>query len=155
MPWIDPASEDGTNVFHWPQPDRELVYAAEVPARPIAELVAEARARICAGAQGEAHAYLAEYPEVEQKTWEGQKDEAMAYLADPTTASTPILTGILAMRQAPGMTLQELAEKVLQKVETLAVVGAQIAGRRQFLDDRLKQAEAAGDRAAIEACTWE
>lgn len=129
--------------------------AAGEPAVSLADAVDWARQRIRGGAQLEADAIIAEYPAVERDTWPYQRAEAQAYLLDDASP-VPVLSAILAARVDGGeqMTLAELVQKVIDKAANFDVLGGQISGRRQRLDDQLKQLEAAGDVSGIQALDW-
>lgn len=66
----------------------------------------------------------------ETKSWTDQKNEALAYLTDPNSA-TPTLSAIATER---GMSVMALAEKVVQKANTYAAKYGELLGKRQVLE---------------------
>lgn len=88
-------------------------------------------------AQQQANAYMAQYPEFERLTWDAQEREARAFLADDLT-DTPTLSPIA---QARGLSVVELAERVVNKADTFRAAAAQLAGTRQALEDQIMAAE--------------
>lgn len=69
-----------------------------------------------------------QYPEHEQQTWDQQSAEAKAYLADPTKAVVPLISGIAKNR---GVDLKTLATKILAKSEAYKAAAGQAIGYRQ------------------------
>jgi hypothetical protein len=76
------------------------------------------------------------YPEFEKLTFEKQEQEARAYLADNTLA-TPTLTSIATER---GLTVLELATRVVAKSDQFTQLAATVAGKRQAYHDQLANA---------------
>ncbi len=87
-----------------------------------------------------------DYPASEVQTFAQQTAEAQAFLADP--ASIPPLLSVLA--QMRGVTLEELAEKVMAKHEIFSLLAGCVIGQRQALEDRLDKCQTAADVMAIE-----
>ncbi len=74
------------------------------------------------------------YPEHEQKTWNQQELEALAYKADPENAEIPLLKQISVTR---GISLEVLVDKVIEKaIAYKAIVGTAI-GHRQKAEDMI------------------
>ena len=80
---------------------------------------------------------LEEYPTIEAISFERQLAEAKAYLENPSTARVPTLSGI-AMRR--GLTVGELAEKVVKKANDFEQLVAIVAGQRQAFLDKVEAA---------------
>ena len=74
------------------------------------------------------------YPDSEKQTFPQQSAEAQAYLADPT-ASVPLLSSLALSR---GVTLDELARRVLNKHTVYSVLTGKILGQRKTLQNRIK-----------------
>jgi hypothetical protein len=95
----------------------------------------------------EAGALISAYPEFERLTWPDQEREARAWQAD-NAAETPTLDAIATAR---GLTLADLAGRVITKADTFRLAAGQLAGKRQALEDQIG---AAVTQAEIEAITW-
>lgn len=79
-------------------------------------------------------ALTATYPDREISTFDKQEAEARAYVVDPATAKTPLLS---ALAQARGIELPELVRRVIAKADAFAVASGSIIGQRQALEDHL------------------
>ena len=110
---------------------------ANTKARKIAEINADCDAALAA--------LTASYPSSELLTFDKQEAEARALLADPG-AATPFLTPLAAAR---GMTVEELAQKVIAKADAFTAASGYVIGLRQKDEDRLKAAQTVEDVAAI------
>ena len=77
---------------------------------------------------------VSSYPDSEKQTFPQQSAEAQAYLADPT-ASVPLLSSLALSR---GVTLDELARRVLNKHTVYSVLTGKILGQRKTLQNRVK-----------------
>lgn len=78
------------------------------------------------------------YPEREVTTFTQQETEARAVLAD-SSASAPLVTAIAAER---GITVAELASKIVANADEYAQKAGKIIGRRQYFLDQLTAAKA-------------
>lgn len=105
-------------------------------------------AQLKSAADAEVAPILAEYPEVEIKTWDSQEREARAWTAD-NSATTPTLTGISEVR---GKSISHLADKVIKKADHYRNIVSAVAGKRQALADAVG---AATTVAEVEQITWE
>src|SRR6185312_13253029 len=103
---------------------------------------AAALSAINAAAAGAVQIVSSAYPQFEIDTWDAQESEARAWLAD-NEASTPTLAPIAAAR---GITLADLASRVVAKAEMFRPLVAHWIGVRQALEDQL---DATTDAATI------
>lgn len=87
----------------------------------------------------------ASYPANEVLTFDQQKSEADAVLADPS-ASAPLLTPLAAAR---GLDVTTLAQKVRVKTEAFTAISGHVIGQRQKYEDMLDAAETVAAVAAI------
>ncbi len=78
------------------------------------------------------------YPASELLTFDKQETEARAYLADSSTTPTPLLTALAAGR---GITLADLAGRVMAKADAFAAASGYVIGQRQGLEDQLDAAQ--------------
>ena len=85
------------------------------------------------------------YPEHEQKTWDKQEAQALAYQADNTVA-TPILDGIVAIR---GVDKDTLVLKVIEKAEQFTNLVSAAIGYRQKAEDVIVAAATVEDIEAV------
>lgn len=76
------------------------------------------------------------YPEREVSTFTQQELEARAFLAD-SSSSAPLITAIAAER---GITVAELAAKIVANADEYAQKAGKIIGRRQYFLDQLETA---------------
>lgn len=134
---------------------RRWAGAAVVPyAWPPASVAAAASVRI-AGINTECNqrlaAVTAAYPSSEIASWDKQELEARAYMADPA-ASVPLIT---TLAQSRGLTVADLAARILAKADQYAVKAGAIIGRRQARVDQVQTilTDHAAQVAAIEAGT--
>jgi hypothetical protein len=93
-------------------------------------------------------AIKAGYPDEEVQSWFEQKAEALAYTADPTS-TVPLLS---AMATARGITVADLAARVLANAAAWAVTSGAIIGRRQALEDAVAVAT---DTEQVRAIVWQ
>lgn len=129
-------AEEWDAVFAYAEAHPECVTEEQpyVPPVPTLEEVKAAKlSEINAACDGLLNALTATYPDWEISTFDKQESEARAYAADPT-ASTPLLS---ALAQARGISLPDLAERVLAKADAFVVASGSIIGQRQALEDRL------------------
>lgn len=140
---IDPEKVNETG-WSWYDSYDELE-AANPPS--LAQAKSRKLAKLKAAADAEVAPILAEYPEVEIKTWGSQEREARAWAAD-NNAATPTLSGI---SQTRGKSISYLADKVIQKADDYRDIASAAAGKRQALADAV---EAATTVAEVEAINW-
>lgn len=107
----------------------ELMNIEEVKAAKLAEINAACDAFLSV--------LTASYPANEVLTFDQQKAEAEAVLADPS-ASAPLLTPLAAAR---GLSVTELAQKVLVKTEAFTTISGHVIGQRQKYEDMLDEAD--------------
>ena len=88
----------------------------------------------------------ASYPEGEVLSWYKQEAEARAVIAGETTA-TPFLSALAGER---GLSLDELAARVIAKTDAYAERSGSIAGQRQRLEDLLGACATADEVKALE-----
>lgn len=117
---------------------------------PIAEVADQAMARINAGYQAQMGKILNEYPQAETLTFDKQEREARQWQADNSVA-TPYIDAMLAERP---LDKAELVDRILAKADAFTMASGMATGKRQRLEDEIKAALDAEDRAAIEAITW-
>lgn len=79
----------------------------------------------------------AKYPEREVTTFTQQEMEARAFLADNTT-SAPLIRAIASER---GITVEELATKIVANADEYAQKAGKIIGRRQYFLGQLETAK--------------
>jgi hypothetical protein len=115
--------------------------------RPLAELAAAKRAAIRTAARSRLDAVLSEYPEHERLTWDRQQAAATAYRNDPS--SVPALLQTLADKR--GISVDDLAAKILDKAAAFEALAGEVVGTQQALEDQVRAAEAAGDKAGVVA----
>lgn len=77
------------------------------------------------------------YPEAELLTFDKQESEAREYMKDKT-AETPLLSALAISR---GMTVEELASRVLKKADAFTLASGTYIGQRQKYEDQLSKAE--------------
>lgn len=92
-------------------------------------------AEINEGCQAALAALTATYPDRELLTFDKQEAEARAYLSDPSSATTPILTAIAQGRDIP---VEELAQKIIAKADAFALASGALIGQRQWYEDALE-----------------
>lgn len=90
-------------------------------------------------------ALVGDTPEPERLTWPDQEREARAVLADPN-AATPVLS---AIAEARGLTVLELAERVVVKADAYRLAAARLTGQRQAYEDRVNAATTEAELTAI------
>ncbi len=116
----------------------------DLPPPSLNELSKTKSAEIDSKAQAFIDAEIEPYPNFEKLTFDRQELEARAILAD-NTVSTPTLSAIAESR---GLTVKEVAKRVIAKTDAFAALAASIAGQRQAYHDQLAAAQ---DLAAVEA----
>lgn len=107
-------------------------------------------AEINEGCQVALAALTATYPDRELLTFDKQEAEARAYLSDPSSATTPILT---AIAQGRGIPVDELAQKIIAKADAFALASGVLIGQRQWYEDALESLGQDATTAQIEDIT--
>ena len=77
-----------------------------------------------------------DYPASEVQSWERQRAEALAWEVDSSVA-TPWID---IASSARGISREEYLERTVNKVHKFANISAYLIGRRQAIDDLIKQA---------------
>lgn len=93
-------------------------------------------------------AVKAGYAEEEVLSWSKQEAEAVAYTASAATA-VPLLSGIADAR---GITVDDLAGRVLAKAQAWAVLSGAMIGKRQACEDAVNAATTIEE---VRAIAWE
>lgn len=122
-----------------------------------AEALEEARAAKIAAAAAACDAVLdplgREYGAWEKQTWDQQAFEAAALMADPTletnTSAGDKIPCIRSMAAARGMTLAELAQRILFNRERWLQISGAVIGQRQAIYDRVQAVTTVGEVKAI------
>lgn len=118
------------------------------PAPTLAQLRAAKLAELSAACSSRMGAIKAGYPQDEISTWDKQESEAREFKRTGGTAPTPLLSALSAAR---GVTLADLADRVIAKADAFAAISGSIIGRRQKYED---QVAAATDAAGVAAVAW-
>lgn len=119
------------------------------PAPAMADVAAAKQAEITASADAFLAPFGVEYGVYERATWDQQYAEAQAFTAD-RAASVPLLQ---AMAQARGITVEDLAGRILRNHAQWTAIAGTVIGQRQAYQDSLDVAVAANDVAAVQAIT--
>lgn len=85
------------------------------------------------------------YPERELLTFERQEREARALIAGDRSD----IAHITAIADARGITVDELAQKIIAKADTFSVLSGTLIGHRQALETQVEQASTKEDVVAI------
>lgn len=125
-------------------------HIATLTLEPDADTMAsEARAERLRQANDDADEMLAvldaAYPEREVLTWDQQVKEAEALMAD-SEAETPLLQALAVSRD---IDVQDLASRVLVKSSLYKQAAGSIMGARQWVEDRLDEAQSQDDVLAV------
>ncbi len=122
-------------------PRDELPRPPAFPQPTPEEMLAGARAaklaEINAACQAALAALTPTYPERELLTFDKQEAEARTYQAD-SGASVPLLTALAASR---GISVADLAARVIAKADTFTAASGHLIGQRQRLEDALEACE--------------
>ena len=102
-------------------------------------------AEINAACQHALEGLTATYPERELVSFDKQESEARAYMVDEK-AQTPLL---YALATARGISLDDLAQRVIAKADAFAVASGTIIGQRQAMEDRLEACQTEAEVAAL------
>lgn len=132
--------------------DGEWVADAALQRQQLADLAARQLVAVNAGAALALARLSAAYPDGEVQSWAQQTREAEALAADPQ-ASVPLLSAIATAR---GLSVTELASRVLAKVQAYSVASGQIIGQRQALEGAINAVDLAAPDAAeqLAAIQW-
>jgi hypothetical protein len=90
------------------------------------------------------------YPATERDSWSKQEAEARAYVAN-NSAATPLLSALAGAR---GITIADLASRVITKADSYVIVAGALIGRRQARQDVIAAAVAANSLFALQAVVW-
>lgn len=133
----------------------------DLPAAPessLADLAAAAMSRINTGYSATIAQILVDYPDAETLSFDKQEAQARAWdewqaagAVPDDEPPTPYLDAMLAERP---IGKSELVGRIIAKAEAFTIAHGQATGRRQRLEDQVKAALDAEDRAAFEAITW-
>lgn len=85
-------------------------------------------------------------PEHEVRTWTSQRDEVLAWKSNPDI-ETPILAEIAKFR---GIDLEVLKQKTLYKATLYQTLVNRVVGKRQSIEDLIKQAKTLDDLSSID-----
>lgn len=110
------------------------------------ELKAAKLAQINEGCQSALAALTATYPTAELLTFDRQEAEARSLLAD-TSSQAPFLTSLATAR---GISVTDLAHKVIVKADLFSAASAFAIGQRQRYEDLLEDAKTKEAVAAIQ-----
>ncbi|MCO7217125.1 hypothetical protein [Halomonas sp. OfavH-34-E] len=132
----------------------------EAPPEPIADVFRKATARVNAGYSQALASILDQYPDAETLSFDKQEREAREWQAwhEPagnngqgSEPATPYLDAMLAERP---IGKAELVGRIITKADAFVAAHGNATGRRQRLEDDIKAARQAEDRAALEAIDW-
>ena len=132
----------------------------DLPAGTLDELRRLAVARVNNGYAREMETILVEYPDAETLSFDKQEREAREWQAWHDAAgnneqgsepTTPYLDALLAERP---IGKGDLVTRILAKADAFVAAHGNATGRRQRLEDDIKAARQAEDRAALEAIDW-
>lgn len=130
----------------------------DLPAASLDELAATAIARINGGYTKAMAQILAEYPDAETLSFDKQEVQAREWQAwhdaGAVAADEPVTAYLDAMLVERPIGKDELVGRIIDKADQFTIAHGQATGRRQRLEDDIKAAKAAGDRAALEAIDW-
>ncbi|WP_227369841.1 hypothetical protein [Halomonas sp. M20] len=131
---------------------------AAPPAASLGDLAAAAMGRINDGYTRALGGILDEYPAAETPSFDKQEREARGWQewhaagADPgTEPPTPYLDAMLAERP---IGKAELVGRIIAKADAYVTAHGSATGRRHRLEDDVKAAQLAEDRAALEKIDW-
>jgi hypothetical protein len=122
--------------------------APVAPVIPLADVKSAKLAQLSSECSMRMDAIKAGYPAEEVQSWDKQESEARAYTVS-SSAATPLLSALAAAR---GITLADLAARVIAKADQFAAASGAIIGKRQHYED---QVTAATDAATVEAIVWQ
>lgn len=117
------------------------------PAKTLDQLKATKLAELADAFAQRMGAVKAGYPDDEIQSWFDQKGEAVAFTANPA-AATPLLS---AMAGARGISVADLAARVLVKAAGYAETAGLLIGKRQRYEDAVN---AATNLVAVSSIEW-
>lgn len=130
----------------------------ETPPSSIDALAISAMARINAGYTRALDIILAKYPDTETLSFDKQEKQAIAWNAwqkageiPEDEPATPYLDAMLVERP---IGKAELVARILDKAKHFTLAHGQATGRRQRLEDEVKEALSSKDRATLETIAW-
>lgn len=103
------------------------------PPPPVAAVMADAMRAINTRCDTALATITAGYPASEVSSWSKQETEARASLAD-TASPTPMLT---ALATARGITVPDLATRVVAKSDAFTTIAGTVIGQRQAAEDQI------------------
>lgn len=116
----------------------------------IPEAAASAQMLVDMGYDSAISAITSTYPATEIASWPKQEDEARAYIVNNSTP-TPLLT---ALATARGVTVSDIAARVIAKADAYVGIAGALIGRRQARQDAIAVAVANSDLAALQSVVW-
>lgn len=124
----------------WKMPQRVVIDTrtlGEAKAMKLLEIMRDCEAALTSLTAG--------YPKAEQQTWDKQEREAREYQVNPFLP-TPLLTALAAAR---GITLKDLAARVIVKADAFAAIAGDVIGKRQRLEDEVDLARTPAQSDAV------
>lgn len=115
------------------------------PTPTLEQAKARKLAEVNAAFEAAGAALTARYPQMEQQTWDIQRQEATAWAAD-NNAPTPFLD---AAAQARGIDAEEMRQLTLANVTAFQQAAAQAVGIRQALRDAIDAAQSLTEVGAV------
>jgi hypothetical protein len=150
--WLPDGSRNEIAELGTEPPDGAL---DEAPPAPIVDLAAAATSRVNAGYQAQMGQILNEYPEAETLSFDKQEREARSWTEwqeiGGTEPATPYIDAMLVERP---IGKAELVSRIIIKADAFMAAHGGATGKRQRLEDDIRAAAQAEDRAALEAIDW-
>jgi hypothetical protein len=128
--------------FVWKMPERILV-----DMRALADAKKNKLLELLKACDNAINPIKAGYPEGEQQTWDKQENEARAFIAN-ASAPTPLLS---ALSSARGITVSNLAGRIVAKSDAFASACGNYIGKRQKHEDDVTSATTI---AQVDAIVW-
>lgn len=126
-----------------------------LPPSTLEEVSAAATSRVNEGYQAQMGQILDEYPEAETLSFDKQEREARTWSEWQEVGggepATPYIDAMLVERP---IGKAELVSRIIIKADAFMAAHGGATGKRQRLEDDIKAAVAAEDRAALEAIDW-
>ena len=152
---VDPECREYQEYLRWVDLGNE---AAPIAPEPLEQIKARQLAGVNAAAQAAVASQMTVYPEFEQLSWATQERESDAWAAaspaDRVAALVPWCATAAAARKdenGEGMALSEFMDRVAGKVAAFKAMSAEVAGKRQGLEDRIMAAQTAAE---VEGIAW-